>query len=112
MGELGSARVWRATTCALAAGWVVVACGGGDDVAVAETQVAAVGAQPVAAVPVGATSAAATEPCRPTASPRPAARRDTAALEREFVDELRSEMAVGVGTGAGSVDVVDPFETR
>ena len=110
MGELNAARMWRAATFALAVGWAVVACGGGDEVTVADTQVAPVELQPAAAVTVGATKAAPTEPCRPTVSPRPAVRRDTASLEREFVDELRSEMALGVATGAGSVDVADPFE--
>ena len=118
MSELRSACVWRAATCALAAGWVVMACGGGGDdgVAVADTREAVAHGQPATrtATATATTTArrSATEPCRPTAPAPPAARRDTASLEREFVDELRSEMAVGVGTGAGSVDVVDPFDAR
>ena len=118
MGELCSARVWRAATCLLAAGWVVVACGGGgDDTTVGATSVAVVGPQPATVLTTAHASASAlNEPCRASPPPLPhtvpAARRDTASLEREFVDELRSEMALGVGTGAGSVDAVDPFEAR
>ncbi|GAB4569923.1 MAG: hypothetical protein Tsb007_47360 [Rhizobacter sp.] len=114
MSELCSAGVWRAATCVLAAGWVVVACGGGDDdVAVGAPGVAVVSAQPAAVLSTASVHPdAPNEPCRPLPQAVPVARRDTARLEREFVEELRGEMAVGVGPGAGAVDVVDPFESR
>ena len=113
MGELCSARVWRAATCLLAAGWVVVACGGGGEDAA--PSVAVVSAQPATALTPAhhaASTDALNEPCRPSPPVMPVERRDTARLEREFVEELRGEMAVGVGTGAGSVHVGDPFEAR
>ena len=114
MGELCSAGVWRAATCVLAAGWVVIACGGGgDDMTVGAPDVAVVSAQPAAVLSTASVRPdARNEPCRPLPQAVPVARRDTARLEREFVEELRGEMAVGVGTGAGSVHVGDPFEAR
>ena len=112
MSQLNTARVWRAATFALAAGWVVMACGGGDeDTTAGATRVAVVSPQPVAVLGTAPVSPASlNEPCRPMPPTAPPARRDTTQLEREFVDALRSEMAMGVATGAGSVEVADPFE--
>jgi hypothetical protein len=110
MGELGSALVWRAATCMLAAGWVLVACGGGgDDVARVDTHAVAVDTRPANVATLSTASAVTNEPCRPPSSPL-TVRRDTASIEREFVDELRGKMAVGVSSGAGVVDLPDPFE--
>jgi multidrug efflux pump subunit AcrA (membrane-fusion protein) len=102
-----SAQLWRAIAVALAAGWVVMACGGGGDEVEGAPLRASTAPQP-APMRVATATSPCLSPARTTASV--SARPDTAALEREFSELMRAEMAVGVATGAGSVEITDPFE--
>lgn len=111
MREPLSSNAWRAATLALASGWVVMACGGGGGEAAGEAPLAVI-TSPVIGAAAAASQVAAVQPCwspAHQATPRPV-RRDTAEIEREFSAELRSDPALGLGTGAGSTEIADPFE--
>ena len=125
MSDRARAQAWRTAALVLVGGWVVLACGGGDDEepsrvapsrlspAVVAVAGSAPGSAPGEPDAVGADRApAVAADAAPPCAAGPASAPTRPALQAAIDAELDAVVQAALAQPAGTVEVADPFEDR
>lgn len=125
MHDRARAQAWRTAALVLAGGWVVLACGGGDDEVPSHAATSSPW-PPVVALPGSAPGVALAERAVagadqaraaaaggvPPCASGPAAAPARAALQASIDAELDAVVQAAFAQTAGTVELADPFEER